>query len=74
MIGNVWLRSGPDDSSPLTGTRVDEARPVEVLAIQGDWYQIRWPPGDPNGTTGWVPGRWVGLVSAPPPGILTPGP
>ncbi len=74
MIGNVYLRSEPRDDSPLTGIAVDSGRPVEVLAVYGTWYLIRWPPGDPAGTSGWVPGRWVGVVAAPPPAIITPEP
>jgi Bacterial SH3 domain len=74
MIGNVLLRVEPRADSPLTGGRAQQGRPVEVMAIYQDWYQVRWPPGDPAGTSGWVPGRWVGLVSAPPPALITPGP
>lgn len=74
MIGNVYLRSEPRDDSPLSGMAVDSGRPVEVLAVYGTWYLIRWPPGDPTGTSGWVPGRWVGVVAAPPPAIITPEP
>jgi hypothetical protein len=74
LIGNVWVRLEPRDDSPLTGEVVQLGRPVEILAIYGTWYQIRWPPGDAEGTFGWVPGRWVGVVAAPPPSIITPGP
>jgi cell division septation protein DedD len=74
LIGNVRLRAEPRDDSPLTGEVVNQGRPVEVLAIYGTWYQIRWPPGDAGGTSGWVPGRWIGVVAAPPPEIVTPGP
>jgi hypothetical protein len=74
MIGNVWLRAEPQDDSPLTGARVDVGRPVEILAIFDDWYLIRWPPGDEAGTSGWVPGRWVGVVAPPPLAIVTPSP
>lgn len=74
LIGNVRLRAEPQDNSLLTGDVVNQGRPVEVLAIYGTWYQIRWPPGDALGTSGWVPGRWVGVVAAPPLEIVTPGP
>ncbi len=74
MIGNVWLRAEPRDNSPLLGIIVDRARTVEVLAVYDTWYLIRWPPGDKSGTTGWVPGRWVGVVAPPPPRIITPVP
>ena len=55
-------------STPLQG------RVVEVLSIYRNWFLIRWPPGDVQGTFGWVPGRWVGVVSPPPPDIITPSP
>jgi SH3-like domain-containing protein len=74
MVGNVWLRAEPKDNSPTTGDRVDEGQPVEVLAIDGSWCLIRWPPGDETGTSGWVPRRWVGFVAVPPPEIITPRP
>lgn len=74
MIGNVWLRAEPSDASPTIGLRVDRARPVEILAVYDTWYLIRWPPGDENAPSGWVPGRWVGVVAPPPPSIITPGP
>jgi hypothetical protein len=74
MIGNVRLRAEPRDGSPLTGDVVRQGQAVEVLAVYGEWYQIRWPPGDTGGTSGWLPGRWVGLVAPPPLTIITPVP
>lgn len=74
MIGNVRLRAEPQVNSEMTGVSVDQARPVEILAIYEDWYFIRWPPGQASGQSGWVPGRWVGLFGAPPPAIITPEP
>ncbi len=74
MIGSVWLRAEPRANSPVTGETVTTGRPVEIVAIAGDWYLIRFPPGDANGVQGWVPGQWVGLVAAPPMEIITPGP
>ncbi|NLF01225.1 MAG: SH3 domain-containing protein [Anaerolineales bacterium] len=74
MIGNVYLHSAPGSTSPLNGEIVESGRPVEVLAVFETWYQIRWPPGDAAGASGWTPGRWVGLVAPPPPAIVTPAP
>jgi hypothetical protein len=74
LIGNVRLRAEPRNDSPLTGETVLQSRVVEVLAIYGNWFLIHWPPGDAKGTSGWVPGRWVGVVAPPPPGIITPSP
>jgi hypothetical protein len=74
MIGNVRLRMEPRDDSPLTGESVTVGRPVEILAIYDNWYLIHWPPGIAEGTTGWVPGRWVGVLGVPPPEIITPSP
>ena len=74
MIGNVRLREEPRADSPLTGETALTALPVEILAVYEDWYLIRWPPGDPAGTSGWVPGRWVGVLAPPPAAIITPGP
>jgi SH3-like domain-containing protein len=51
-----------------------QGRVVEVLSIYENWFQIRWPPGHAQGTSGWVPGRWVGVVAPPPPDIITPSP
>lgn len=74
MIGNVRLRAEPQVNSEMMGVTVDQARPVEILAIYEDWYLIRWPPGQADGSSGWVPGRWVGVFGAPPTGIITPEP
>lgn len=74
MIGSVWLRAEPRDNSPVTGVTVTNGRPVEVLAITGSWYLVRFPPGDATGVQGWVPGQWVGLFAAPPLAIITPSP
>ena len=74
MIGNVRLREEPRADSPLTGETALTALPVEILAVYEDWYLIRWPPSDPAGTSGWVPGRWVGVLAPPPAAIITPGP
>jgi hypothetical protein len=74
MIGSVWLRAEPRVDSEMTGVTVDLARPVEILAVYKTWYLVRWPPGDPGGTSGWAPGRWVGLSGALPQSIITPEP
>ena len=74
MIGNVRLRTEPLVGSPLSGDVVQLGRPVEILAAYGTRYLIRWPPGDDQGTAGWVPGRWVGIVAPLPAAIITPGP
>jgi SH3-like domain-containing protein len=74
MIGTVWLREEPRNGSPVTGETVNRGQPVEILAIYDDWMLIRWPIGDPEGASGWVPNRWVGMVAAPPAEIITPGP
>jgi len=74
MIGNVYLRVEPRFGSPLAGEVVERGRPVEILALDGTWYLIRWPPGDAAGMSGWVQGQWVGIVSAPPPNIIAPSP
>jgi hypothetical protein len=74
MIGNVRLRDEPRAGSPLTGATALTALPVEIVAVYQDWYLIRWPPGDASGPTGWVPGRWVGVLAPPPPEIITPIP
>jgi hypothetical protein len=74
MIGNVRLRTEPLPTTTLTGETVEVGRPVEILAITGGWYLVRWPPGDPNGTSGWVPGQYVGVLAPPPQDIITPVP
>src|SRR4030042_72399 len=49
---NVWVRAEPRVDGEMTGTTVDLARPVEILAIYKTWYLVRWPPGDPGGARG----------------------
>jgi hypothetical protein len=72
MIGTVWLRAEPRVGSPVTGETVARGQPVEISAVFGDWYLVRFPPSDPGGTQGWVPGQYVGLVAPVPAAIITP--
>jgi len=74
MLGHVQLRTEPREGSSLVGVTALRGRAVEVLAVYGAWYLVRWPPGDPTATQGWAPSLWVGVVSAPPPSIITPTP
>jgi hypothetical protein len=74
MIGNVRLRTEPRNDSSLTGDTALQALPVEIMAVYNDGYLIRWPPGDTTARSGWVPGRWVGVLAPPPPYIITPSP
>jgi uncharacterized protein YgiM (DUF1202 family) len=62
MIGNVWLRSQPDEDAERLGLILEIGQMIEVLATTNDWYQVRWSPQGDAQVIGWVPARWVGMV------------
>jgi hypothetical protein len=74
MTGNVWLREGPSASSLRLGVTLELGQSVEILAVFGDWYQVRWVTQAQSEATGWVPGRWVGTTDSIPARIITPTP
>ncbi len=59
MIGNVWLREAASADSPRLGVVLEEGQRVEVLAVNGEWYRVRWSPNAEAEAVGWVPARWV---------------
>lgn len=72
MTGHVWLRAGPSADSPRPGVILERGQQVEILALFGDWYWVRWTPQAGAEVTGWVPVKWVGTVSPIPSRIVTP--
>ncbi len=74
MTGHVWLREGSDPDSPLLGVIVRRGETVEILAVYGDRYQVRWRPRGESVVIGWVPAMWVGTIDPIPVGIVTPSP
>ena len=42
MTGNVWLREGPSAASPRLGVILERGQSIEILAVSGDWYRLRW--------------------------------
>ncbi|MBN1219117.1 MAG: SH3 domain-containing protein [Anaerolineae bacterium] len=75
MTGNVWLRERPAADSPRLGIILERGQPVEILAIFGDWYHVRWaPPQAEAEVIGWTPAEWVGTTVPIPARIITPTP
>jgi hypothetical protein len=72
MIGNAWLRQEPAADSPTLGTVALRGQQVELLAVYGEWCQIRWSPRSQAQVVGWVPLRWVGVLDSIPAHIITP--
>jgi hypothetical protein len=72
MIGNVWLRQGPSDDSPRLGVVLERGQTVEIMAVVGDWYRVRWAPEAQAEISGWVPAEWVGTLMPIPASIITP--
>jgi len=72
MLGDVWVRQEPSLASPRLGLTLAAGQQVQVLAVLGDWYSIRWAPQTEAVVTGWVPARWVGTIDAIPDHIITP--
>jgi len=74
MTGHAWLREGPSADSSRMGMTLERGQPVEILAVFGDWYRVRWTTQAQAEVTGWVPARWVGTTSPIPARIITPTP
>ncbi len=74
MTGNVWLREEPSADSPRLGMTLRRGQSVEILAIFGDWYRVRWATSAQVEVTGWVPAQWVGTTTPIPAEIITPTP
>jgi SH3-like domain-containing protein len=72
MTGSVYVRQGPGFSHDLLGLVLMRGRAVEIVALYGDWAQVRWTPQDGVEVVGWVPMRWLGTLTPVPPWIITP--
>jgi hypothetical protein len=72
MTGNVWLREEPLADSPRLGVTMERGQPVEILAVYGDWYRVRWAPQRDAEVIGWAPARWVGTLTSIPDRLITP--
>ncbi|HET9493067.1 MAG TPA: SH3 domain-containing C40 family peptidase, partial [Chloroflexia bacterium] len=55
-VGRVNLRSGPGTGHP-TIEKLRDGAVLEVLALEGDWYNVRTP----RGTVGWVSAEYAAL-------------
>lgn len=74
MTGNAWLREEPSADSARLGVVMELGRPVEIVAVFGDWYRVRWAGQAQAAATGWVPAQWVGTTDPIPAFIITPTP
>ena len=74
VTGNVWLRGGPSADAPRLGIILERSQAIEILAVFGDWYQVRWTPQAQAEVTGWVPAKWVGTTTSIPAWMITPTP
>ena len=72
MTGSVWLHGGPSADSPRLGVILERGQSVEILAVFGDWCQVRWAPSGQLEVVGWLSLDWVGTTSAIPARIVTP--
>jgi hypothetical protein len=71
MTGNVWSHEGPSISSP-PAELIEQGQPVEILAVSGDWYRIRWVSRGQDEFVAWASARWVGTMMTIPASIITP--
>lgn len=72
MTGNVWLRQQPIADSERLGIILERGQPVEIMAVFGEWYRVRWAPQSNAEVVGWAPAEWVGTLSPLPNNIITP--
>ena len=74
MTGSYWVRQGPGVETDKLGVILALGERVEITALYGEWYQVRWTPQPGITATGWVPVRWVGVVGPVPARLVTPTP
>jgi hypothetical protein len=74
MTGDAWLHEGPSADSPRLGVVLQRGQTVEILALFGEWVQVRWTSPAQAEVTGWVSLQWVGTTAPIPARIVTPTP
>jgi SH3-like domain-containing protein len=72
LTGSVLLREGPSQESARLSVLVKRGTPIEILAVHGAWYRVRWRVPDEVDATGWVHADWVGLIEPVPTSMITP--
>jgi hypothetical protein len=72
MTGSVYVRQGPGLEHELLGLVLVRGRSVDIVAVQGNWAQVRWVPQDGAQVIGWVPMTWVGTLTPVPEWLITP--
>jgi len=74
MTGSAWLHEGPSGDSPRLGMILQRGQTVEILALFGEWVQVRWTSPAQAEVMGWVSLQWVGTTVPIPAEIVTPTP
>ena len=72
VTGDVWVLAGPAADAPRLGMLLKRGQPVEILALSGNWYQVRWEPQPHSQVIGWVLSTWVQPQAALPTFVVTP--
>jgi hypothetical protein len=72
MIGNAWLRQEPETDAARLGVVAERGAQVQVLAVSGDWCQIRVSMSPGVEAAGWIPLRWLRTLDPIPERLITP--
>jgi hypothetical protein len=72
LLGNVRMHIEPSPDAAHTGVFLTLGERVELLAMEGEWVQIRQPAAGPEQAAGWIPARWLGLTTSIPARLITP--
>ena len=72
MTGSAYVRQGPGLDTDLLGLVLERGRSVDIVAVHGNWAQVRWMPQDGAQVIGWVPMTWVGALTPIPAWMITP--
>jgi hypothetical protein len=72
MTGDVFLHIGPSEASDRLGTVLYRDQPVEILAVNQNWYLVRWILPSHAQVVGWAPAEWVAPSEPIPARIVTP--
>jgi hypothetical protein len=72
MIGNAWLREEPGAEAARLGVVAGRGSEITILAVSGEWCQVRLSRSASVEATGWVPLRWLRTLAPIPERIVSP--
>lgn len=72
ILGDVWMHTDSSSDSARSGAILTTGEQVELLALDGEWAQVRKIASGQSEVTGWIPVRWLGVTTSIPARLITP--